>query len=162
MGLNQRFLKFLSDGKASIVIHGKGGKTRRIKIFEKPATVLKSYIQYRRIGNQPDAYIFPSQRNDRMSVKCLEEIFSKYIRIVREEYPNLFRKDSYPPHSMRHTTAMHMLEAGVPLVVIKQFLGHEHLATTEVYAKISPEVVNKRLENWTFEARFSFQLCLSF
>lgn len=144
-------IKFLKDGKASVIIHGKGGKTRRIKIFEEPASVLKKYLLYRRIGNQPEAYIFPSQRNDRMSVKCLEEIFSKYINILRKEHPNLFKETSYPPHSMRHTTAMHMLEAGVPLVVIKQFLGHEHLSTTEIYAKISPESVIVKLEKWNKE-----------
>lgn len=141
-------VKFLEDGKASVTVHGKGGKTRRIKIFPEPAKVVKKYLHYRRIENQPDEYCFPSQRNSRMSVKCLEEIFSKYIKVARESHPGLFKEKSYPPHSMRHTTAMHMLEAGVPLVVIKQFLGHAHLSTTEIYAKISPETVNAKLEKW--------------
>ncbi len=144
-------VKFLEDGKATVEVHGKGGKTRRIKIFPEPAIVLKKYLRYRRIENQPDEFVFPSQRNNRMSVKCLEEVFAKYLKIAREAHPDLFREKAYPPHSMRHTTAMHMLESGVPLVVIKQFLGHAHLFTTEIYAKISPEVVNKKLENWNKE-----------
>ena len=144
-------VKFLEDGMASIEVHGKGGKTRRIKIFSNSAKILKRYIRYRKIENQPDEFIFPSQRNTRMSVKCLEEIFAKYLKIARDAHPELFRENSYPPHSMRHTTAMHMLEAGVPLVVIKQFLGHAHLSTTEVYAKVSPETVNKKLESWNKE-----------
>ncbi len=144
-------VSFLPDGKASIAIHGKGGKTRRIKIFEEPATTLKKYLHYRKIENQPDAFIFPSQRNERMSVKCLEEIYAKYLGIVRKEHPDMFLAPSYPPHSMRHTTAMHMLDAGVPLIVIKQFLGHANLATTEIYAKLSSESLSQKLEKWSQE-----------
>ena len=144
-------ITFLKDGKASVVVHGKGGKTRRIKIFEAAATSLRKYIRYRRIENQPEAFIFPSQRNERMSVKCLEEVFARYLAKVRKENPGLFLEKTYTPHSMRHTTAMHMLEAGVPMVVIKQFLGHAHLSTTEIYAKLSPQAVNQKLREWNAE-----------
>ncbi len=141
-------VRFLPDRKSSILLHGKGGKTRRIKIFEKPATALQKYIRYRGISNNPYAYIFPSQRNAMMSTKCLEEICRKYVDRAKAEYPDMFRTKSYPPHSMRHTTAMHMLEAGVPLVVIKQFLGHVNLATTEIYAKLSPEAMAEKITEW--------------
>ena len=49
---------------------------------------------------------------------------------------------------MRHTTAVCMLEAGVPLPVIKSFLGHAQLATTEIYASLSQETVNKKVQEW--------------
>ena len=109
---------------------------------------LKKYIKYRRIGNQHDAYIFPSQRNARMSVSCVEDIFQKYVGMAKKAYPELFKADSYPPHSMRHTTAVHMLESEVPLVVVKQFLGHEQIKTTEIYAKLSPQVANAKIADW--------------
>lgn len=144
-------IRFLKDGKASIEVHGKGDKTRRIKISEKPACILKNYIRHRGIANQPEAFVFPSQRNQSMSVRCVEDIFAKYITKAKSEYPGLFRADSYPPHSMRHTTAVHMLEAGVPLVVVKQFLGHAHITTTEIYARLSPEVVMERVIQWDKE-----------
>ena len=44
-------------------------------------------------------------------------------------------RNNYTPHSMRHTTATHMLEAGVPLIVVKNFLGHVSLQTTQIYTK---------------------------
>ncbi len=144
-------VKFLSDGKASILIHGKGGKTRRIMISAKPTSTLKKYIRYRRIGNQRETYIFPSQRNARMSVSCVEDIFHKYVGLAKQEHPKSFKAGSYPPHSMRHTTAVHMLEAGVPLVVVKQFLGHEQIKTTEIYAKLSPQAVNAKIADWDKE-----------
>ena len=52
---------------------------------------------------------------------------------------------------MRHTTATHMLEAGVPLVVIKQFLGHAHISTTEIYAKLSPTATSEKIRKWSEE-----------
>ena len=143
-------VKYLEDeNKVSILIHGKGGKTRRIKIPSGPSQALMKYIKKRGISNQPEAYIFKSQRNDRMSVKCVEDIFSRYIKKAKKEYPNLFKEDSYPPHSMRHTTAVHMLEAKVPLIVVKQFLGHASITTTEIYAKLSPKVVMKMVDDWS-------------
>lgn len=141
-------IRFMSDEKASITLHGKGGKTRRIKISQKPSLILKKYISYRKIGNQPESYVFPSQRNEKLSVKAIEEVFMKYEKIAKATYPSMFKKASYPPHSMRHTTAMHMLEAKVPLVVIKQFLGHENLSTTEIYAKLSTKKLNEVIVNW--------------
>ena len=74
--------------------------------------------------------------------------YAKYISAAKQQYPELFRQKSYPPHSMRHTTASHMLEAGVPLVVIKNFLGHASLQTTQIYAQISQNTVDKHLKAW--------------
>ena len=68
--------------------------------------------------------------------------------MAKQAHPDLFQADSYPPHSMRHTTAVCMLEAGVPLPVIKSFLGHSQLATTEIYASLSQETVNKKVQEW--------------
>lgn len=49
---------------------------------------------------------------------------------------------------MRHSTASHMLEAGVPLVVIKNFLGHRSLQSTQIYAETSQSTVDKYLKEW--------------
>jgi len=60
----------------------------------------------------------------------------------------MFTAGSYPPHSMRHSTASHMLEAGIPLVVIKNFLGHASLQSTQIYAEISQNTVDRHLKEW--------------
>ena len=86
-----------------------------------------------------------------MSTSALEEIFSKYVKRAKEQNEGLFLEETYTPHSMRHTTAVHMVEAGVPLLVIKQFLGHAHLSTTEIYAKMSQSTVNEKLKSWDEE-----------
>lgn len=78
----------------------------------------------------------------------IQNIFKKYVSLARKRHPNLFRAKSYSPHSMRHSTATHMLEAGVPLIVIKNFLGHSSLQTTQVYAAVSQCTLNKHIQDW--------------
>jgi integrase/recombinase XerD len=133
---------------ASLNINGKGGKTRRIGIPNTCAVMLKQYIAHKNLNDKPERHVFSSQTHEQMTVSCIEEIFKKYVSIAKNENPTLFQENSYPPHSMRHSTASHMLEAGVPLVVIKNFLGHATLQSTQIYAEISQNTVDKHLKEW--------------
>lgn len=133
---------------ASLNIKGKGGKTRRIGIPNACAVILKQYIAHRNLNDKPERHVFSSQTHEQMTVSCIEEIFKKYVSIAKRGNPSLFQESSYPPHSMRHSTASHMLEAGVPLVVIKNFLGHASLQSTQIYAEISQNTVDKHLKEW--------------
>ncbi len=133
---------------ATLNIKGKGGKSRRIGIPDNCAKMLQKYISHRRLSSKPDKHVFSSQTHEQMTVSCVEGIFKKYVRQAKGENPALFKEDSYPPHSMRHSTASHMLEAGVPIVVIKNFLGHASLQTTQIYAELSQNTVDKHLKEW--------------
>jgi site-specific recombinase XerD len=133
---------------ATLNIKGKGGKSRRIGIPDNCAKMLQKYIFHRRLDSKPDKHIFSSQTHEQMTVSCIEGIFNKYVRQAKVEHPALFREYSYPPHSMRHSTASHMLEAGIPIVVIKNFLGHASLQTTQIYAELSQNTVDKHLKEW--------------
>lgn len=140
-------LQFHQKG-TSLNIKGKGRKSRRIGIPIACAALLKQYIEHRKISDKPERHIFSSQTHEHMTVSCIEGIFKKYITIAKKENPSMFLAGSYPPHSMRHSTASHMLEAGVPLVVIKNFLGHASLQSTQIYAEISQDTVNRHLKEW--------------
>lgn len=72
--------------------------------------MLKKYIEHRRTINDTERHVFSSQTHEKMSVSCIKEIYSKYIAKAKREYTEMFRYNS--PHSMRRTTATHMLEAG--------------------------------------------------
>jgi len=137
-----------SEKGASLNITGKGHKKRRIGISYACASLLKGYIDHRKIASLPERHIFSSQTHEKMTVSCIEEIFKKYVWIAKQMNPGLFIDDSYTPHSMRHSTASHMLEAGVPLAVIKNFLGHSSLQSTQIYAEISQNTVDKHLKEW--------------
>lgn len=135
-------------GNAILTLTGKGEKTRRVKITADATYLLDKYITHRKIHDQPDRHIFPSQRNECLSVPAIEEIFAKYIAMATAAHPNLFRNGPYTPHVMRHTTATHLIEAGVPLAVVKNILGHSSIQTTQIYLDISQQTVDRSMEKW--------------
>lgn len=146
--LKVRDVEFLANGRARITITGKGGKRRLVTIGEDPAFSLRRYIRWRGIADVPDAYVFNTQRSPQMSVDCIEDIYDKYVGLARREHPDLFPFDSYSPHSMRHATGVSMVEAGVPLPVIRVFFGHSSVATTEIYAKITQPTLEQKILEW--------------
>jgi len=90
-------------------------------------------------------HVFSSQSHEKMTISCVEEIVKKYVKVVKAENPHLFGRQNYTPHSFRHSIAVHMLECGESLVVIKAFLGHASIKTTTLYVDITPELANKHL-----------------
>ena len=60
----------------------------------------------------------------------------------------MFLDNHYSPHSMRHSTACHLLEAEVDIVTIKNILGHVSVQTTQIYAEMSQDSVDRKLKEW--------------
>lgn len=139
-------IQFYPD-RAGINVHGKGQKMRRIGIPAAAAGMLKKYIEHRGIYGKSTRHVFSSQTHEKMTVSCIEEIFAKYVSKAQQDNPGQFR-NNYTPHSMRHTTATHMLEAGVPLIVVKNFLGHVSLQTTQIYTEITQDTMDRQLKAW--------------
>ena len=131
----------------TIMLHGKGGKTRTVVIPEQCASLLKSHILQNRLKEGgPGRHVFSSQTHEHMAISCLEAIVKKYVCKAKKLRPDLFRKN-YTPHSFRHSIAFHMLESGIPLPVIKTFLGHVSISTTMIYASANFELVSKYLRD---------------
>lgn len=144
-------IRFNVDGTASITLKGKGRSTRTVKVCEYTAKLLHKYISYRRAFRRPDEHVFISQTHDYMTVSCVEAIFKKYVARAKEENQLLFQAESYTPHSMRHTAAVAMLEAGVPLPIIQVTLGHQDIRTTQIYAEITQPSLDETLTKWNAE-----------
>lgn len=145
--LRVRDALFEKDG-TTLTITGKGNKTRRIRIARPCAEMLGNYLAWRGIGQQPDRHIFSSRTHGHMTISCVEAVYKKYLCEAKQQNPSMFRESRYSPHSMRHTCAMHMLEAGVPMMAIKNFLGHASVTTTERYAELSQSTVDKHIKEW--------------
>ena len=135
-------------GNAILTFVGKGGKARRVKITTDASQLLDKYIATRKIASKPNRHVFPSQRNEHLSVPAVEEIFDKYTAKAKVMHPDLFCHGPYTPHVMRHTTATHLIEAGVPLAVVKNILGHASIQTTQIYLDISQQTVDRSMEEW--------------
>lgn len=138
----------VSSSSATVILTGKGSKVRQVGISIKLADLLHKYIIHRHIEKYPEKHIFSSQTHEYMTISCVEGIYKKYVSLAKKQHPDLFKADSYPPHSMRHSTACHLLEAGVDIVTIKNILGHVSVQTTQIYAEMSQDTVDKKLKEW--------------
>lgn len=139
---------FFEQEKTVLTITGKGNKTRRIHIARPCAEMLKGYLRQRGITNQLERHVFSSRTHEHMTISCVEAIFKKHLYVAKQNNPLMFRGKKYSPHTMRHTCAMHMLEAGVSIMAIKNFLGHASVATTEHYAELTQSTVDKHIKEW--------------
>jgi len=135
--------------ETNVRLFGKGSKARLVTIPKSCAAMLKNYLNSKNLDTSRAKdrlrHVFSSQTHEYMSISCVEAIVNKYVVKVKKEYPERFKRKTYTPHSFRHSVAVHMLECGESLVVIKAFLGHESISSTTVYASVTPELANKYL-----------------
>lgn len=130
------------DPYPALRIHGKGDKIRRIPISDNMASLLKTYISRYSKTNTRQEYIFSNQQGNKYSRDGIEYIVKKYVTKVCEK-DRTIQEIGYNPHLFRHSKASHMLNAGIPLPYIQNFLGHENIKTTQIYAKTD---INKKRE----------------
>lgn len=128
----------IMNGSPYIELRGKGNKLRKIPIAEGVSDILKMYVDAYGIAH-PSAPLFYNNQMKKLTRAGVQHIISKYIKMARRCKPGLFQQ-KISNHSFRHSKAMHLLEAGVNLVYIRDFLGHSSVTTTEIYAKTNPEV----------------------
>lgn len=130
----------------TITLTGKGRKTRVVPIMESTATVLKSYMRENEM-NKPeknDDPLFFNHKHNKLTRAGITYILKKYCKKASKFDATIPKKVS--PHMLRHSKAMHLLQAGVPIIYIRDFLGHAHVDTTEVYAKADTEMKRKAIE----------------
>lgn len=132
---------------ATVRLTGKGKKTRIIPIMPQTINILKAYINDYDLFNETkiSSPLFFNKRNEKLTRAGISYIVNKHIETVRKKCPNLF-PNKVSPHIFRHSKAMHLLESGVNLIYIRDFLGHSSVTTTEIYAKSNPEIKRKAIE----------------
>ena len=141
IGLNRQDIDF---EKGEVIVFGKGSKTREVPISPEVARLLKHYIGGLKNTSKTEP-LFISERGNRITTAGIKHITAQTVKSAKKANSELFEYDSYTPHSFRHTKAIHMLEAGVPLIYIRNFLGHESVQTTEIYAKVTQANMNRLL-----------------
>ena len=128
----------------SVIVTGKGQKTRQIPLWPETATILRQYM----IGRNPQEKVFQNARSLPLTRFGVHHIIGMRIRAAATICPSLAKK-KVTPHTFRHTTAMHLLQSGVELTVIKSWLGHVHIMTTHGYIEIDLEMKRKALAHYT-------------
>jgi len=126
---------------ASVRLMGKGSKVRRCPLWTSTADALKTLIGDR----AATAAIFVNRRGHPLTRYGVHDLVARYGRIVARRLPGLQHK-RLSPHTIRHTTATHLLRAGVDINTIRAWLGHVSVDTTNVYAEIDLATKAKALE----------------
>jgi integrase/recombinase XerD len=133
---------------ATVVLHGKGRKTRIVPISTKTASIMEQYIKergYIGVTAALDLPVFTNSRNCKLTRAGIANILARHVKSMSTNGSHLVPK-SVSPHSLRHSKAVHLLRSGVPLIYIRDFLGHASVKTTEIYAKVDAEETRKALE----------------
>jgi site-specific recombinase XerD len=136
------------DKPAVIALHGKGQKTRHVPISDKSASLLRSYLQRNPCNpgiSISEEYVFVNQKKQQLSRWGISYIINKYVEMAKasEGFDVQF---SVTPHVFRHSKSVHLLQAGVNLIYIRDLLGHSDCSTTQIYAKADTETRRKALE----------------
>lgn len=157
---------FRFEGTTTVRLKGKGRKSRIVPLSEHQVRNLMRYMQERGLF-EPHKSIYPlfsNPQNGKLSRAAILRIVKKYAAMVRLTHPSMI-PNRLGCHSFRHSKAMHMLEADINLVYIRDFLGHVSLSTTEVYArasaqkkmqalqKMNPSIVAHRKTSWQKDGR---------
>jgi len=120
------------EPSASVRIRGKGRKERSVPLWSDTAAQLKRWLRaYPRTLEQP---LFPNRSGGHMTRIGLTERLKLAAKRAGQQYPELLKRRIFP-HLIRHSIAMHMLQAGVDITVIALWLGHESPATTHRYVE---------------------------
>lgn len=131
---------------AHVRFFGKGRKERTCPLWSETVKVLRDFIAERGLEATSTSPIFINNRGQSLSRDGAANLLSKYVAKAVERVPSVAGKRIHP-HSLRHTTAMHMLRSGVDRNAIGDFLGHAHASTTDRYIHTDLAMKRKAIES---------------
>lgn len=124
------------DNPSTVKLLGKGRKARIVPLQEEQTVFLKEYMKENHLL-EPYANLYPlfsNSRREKLTRAGVAYILNTYADLARKINPGII-PEKISCHSIRHSKAMHLLQAGVNLVYIRDLLGHVSVQTTDVYAR---------------------------
>jgi integrase/recombinase XerD len=131
----------------TIRIMGKGNKTRIVPMLEQQVALLKPYLAEHLLVQScnNEHPLFFNSRGEKLTRAGVNHILLKYAAMARKR-SDVYLPDRISCHVLRHSKAMHLLQAGVNLVYICDILGHVSVQTTEVYARADSRAKREAIE----------------
>ncbi|SHK54661.1 tyrosine-type recombinase/integrase [Hespellia stercorisuis] len=127
-----------------IYVHGKGNKYRSIPLLSETEKIVSVYIKHFHLTS--DSPLFCNKKGERLTRQGIRYILQKYSKMANESTPGII-DGAVSPHWLRHSKATHLVERGVNLYNVRDFLGHESIATTQIYLTTNPDVTRKAIES---------------
>jgi integrase/recombinase XerD len=135
------------ESSPSVHIRGKGRKQRSVPLWRATADLVRSWK--RRLAEVvPNGHLFPNRCGTAMTRSNIAQRLALAIKAAAKQHPQL-QERSISPHTIRHTTAMHLLQSGVDISVIALWLGHESPSTTHMYIEADLSMKERALQRLT-------------
>ncbi|WP_282133010.1 tyrosine-type recombinase/integrase [Cellulophaga baltica] len=136
------------NGPFKLKLLGKGNVYRPIPVVDAQTKHLKYYMKIFGLDkNHTQQYpLFSNNRGEKFSRAGISNILKKYVDLARKNTSVIF-PDKVTCHTIRHTRAMHLLQNGVDLVIIRSILGHVSVTTTEIYARADTKQKREAIES---------------
>ena len=128
-----RVVDVILDGAACVHLHGKGRKLRSIPLWGKTVLEVRAWLRLNPTL-RGEAALLPNRNGQAMSRSNVAQRLNLAVARAAAKEPGILKK-AVSPHTLRHTTAMHLLQSGVPFNVIALWLGHESMNTTHRYVE---------------------------
>lgn len=137
----------ISSEPYTIRIVGKGRKSRIVPLVKEQVAILAEYMDENHLhdSNKSAMPLFYNNRHEKLTREGITYVFLKYADMARKLNPELI-PERISCHSIRHSRAMHLLQAGVNLVYIRDILGHVSIQTTDIYARADSKAKREALE----------------
>ncbi len=136
---------------------GKGHKERLCPLWEQTAELLK-HLLATRINPQSNDRVFLNHRREPLTRFGVRYILLKYCDLAKKNMPTLINKRLHP-HSMRHSTAVHLLKSGVDIVTISQWLGHVSINTTNRYTTVDLDIKREAISKAVVDKNLTPNAC---
>jgi integrase/recombinase XerD len=130
---------FHFDAPAHVRVCGKGRRERLCPLLPQTTRLIRRFLAEHGPAADDGQPLFQNRCGTRLGRHGARYILLKHLRRAATSMPSLARP-KISPHTLRHTKAMHLLQSGIPLVTVKDFLGHADLQSTEVYVQADLEM----------------------
>ena len=131
----------------TVRIIGKGKKARIVPLVNEQVVIIRKYMRDYGLDTLEDKNhpLFFNRRREKLSRGGISHILSRYVSLARDKSPESIPK-GISCHSLRHSKAMHLLQAGVNLIYIRDILGHASIQSTDIYARADSSAKRAAIE----------------
>lgn len=146
LSLRLKDIRPTGSGGGNLSVTGKGNKFRMTPLSVEVMEIYREYAAEFHPESPPDEYLFYTVRQSirtPMSPDNAARLLIKYEKMMRQDMADI---PHLHPHLFRHTRAMHLYQAGMPLALVSEWLGHSQLETTLIYAHADTEMKRREVE----------------
>jgi site-specific recombinase XerD len=133
------------ENPKQVILTGKGNKQRITPLYTETVDAIKTYLDFRKKEGEHNDALFLNTQGQRIGRFGIGYLVKEYVAKAAKNCPSLANKN-ISTHTFRHTIALHLIQSGVDITVVKEWLGHASIKTTSLYVEINMEMKRKALQ----------------